>query len=272
MRLVFVAFSLLLGSCATLEKGAQYTLVSEFQHCDFCPKMIVVPAGEFVMGSPATEVNRGEDESPQHQVIFDYDFAVGVFEVTFEQWEFCLRDRGCDHDPIDNGWGKGHQPVTNVSWSDAKQYVKWLSHKTGHQYRLLNEAEWEYVARAGSTTKFWWGDDSPKGKAVCAGCSLNGSPDIAQPVGSYSPNPFGLYDVHGNVWEWVEDCWSKDYEEHPVDGSAFVPEGQCKRRVLRGGAWPNGGRHLRSANRSWKGPTHRSMNGKGFRVAMTLLD
>jgi formylglycine-generating enzyme required for sulfatase activity len=270
MKIVLVAATMLLSSCASLPKTTSYVVGGTFRHCPSCPEMIVVPAGEFAMGSPPDEVNRGDDESPQRTVTLNHDFACGVFEVTFDEWQACFEDQGCSHDPVDNGWGRGRQPVTNVSWLDAKQYVSWLSEETGQEYRLLTEAEWEYVARAGSIGRFWWGDDSPKGRAVCAGCNLDGSPNIAKPVGSHAPNPFGLFDVHGNVWEWVEDCWSKDYRDHPTDGVAWEPAGRCKRRVLRGGAWPNGGRQLRSANRSWKGPNHRSMNGKGFRVAMTL--
>lgn len=271
MKLIFFLLSVLLCSCISLKNSDQYNAGNEFKHCYLCPQMIIIPAGEFMMGSPATETNRGNDESPQRNVIVDDDFAVGVFEITYKQWEFCLNDNGCDHNPVDNGWGRDNQPVSNVSWLDAKQYIEWLSNKTGHQYRLLTEAEWEYVARAGSTTRFWWGDETPRGKAVCIKCDLTGETNNrSKSVGSYAPNPFGLYDLHGNVWEWVEDCWSKNYVDHPVDASAFIPEEQCKRRVVRGGAWPNGGRQLRSANRSWKGPTHRSMNGKGFRVAMTL--
>ena len=270
MKIIIFLSLVLLSGCNLLER-TEYSARDQFKHCDTCPEMIVIPTGEFIMGSPVTEINRGQDESPQREIFVDYNFAVGVFEITFEQWERCLNQKACDHNPIDNGWGRGNQPVTNVSWLDTKQYIAWLSNKTGHQYRLLTEAEWEYVARAGSKKRFWWGDESPKGKAVCLQCDLTGkSNNMSNPVGSYSPNPFGLYDLHGNVWEWVEDCWSENYTLHPADTSAFIPNGECKRRVVRGGAWPNGGRQLRSANRSWKSPNHRSTNGKGFRVAMTL--
>ena len=270
MKMLLPVLAALLSSCTVVQGKSPYAVGQVFTHCEYCPEMVVVPAGEFMMGSPADEVNRGDDEGPRHKVVIAYAFAVGVYEVTFDQWQRCLDDQGCSHDPVDNDWGRQKQPVTNVSWLDAKDYVQWLSDMTGSDYRLLSEAEWEYVARAGSSGRFWWGNESPKGKAVCAGCSLDGEPDVARPVGSYSPNPFGLYDVHGNVWEWVEDCWSEDYKDHPADGSAWVPSDKCRRRVLRGGAWPNGGRELRSANRSWKVPEHRSVTGKGFRLAMTL--
>ena len=271
MKLILIFLTIFLFNCNALEKNINYEVGAEFQHCGLCPQMTVVPSGKFNMGSPETEMNRGDDESPQRIVTVNYDFAVGIFEVTYEQWEHCFINFGCDHNPIDNGWGRGQHPVSNVSCLDANQYVKWLSKQTGSQYRLLTEAEWEYVARAGSTAKFWWGDESPIGKAVCIKCDLSGETNnMSMPVGTYPPNSFGLHDLHGNVWEWVEDCWSKDYSGHPLYADAYKSESQCKRRVLRGGAWPNGGRHLRSANRSWKGPTHRSTNGKGFRVAMTL--
>lgn len=270
MKMLLLVSAMLLSSCTVLEVESPYAVGRVFEHCEYCPVMVVVPAGEFVMGSPPDEVNRGDDEGPLHSVAVAYDFAVGIYEVTFDQWQRCLGEKGCSHDPVDNDWGGESLPVTNVSWLDAKDYVAWLSDKTGNDYRLLTESEWEYAARAGSSGRFWWGDESPEGKAVCAGCSLDGRSDIARPVGAYSPNPFGLYDVHGNVWEWVEDCWRKNYDDHPVDGSPSVPSDTCRRRVLRGGAWPNGGRELRSANRSWKVPEHRSLHGKGFRVAMTL--
>lgn len=270
MKKLLPGLAMLLSSCLVNEVGSSNAVGHVFTQCEYCPEMVVVPAGEFMMGSPPNEINRGDDEGPRHKVAIAYDFAVGVYEVTFDQWQRCVDDRGCGHDPVDNGWGRGSQPVTNVSWLDTKDYVEWLSDKTSNDYRLLSEAEWEYVARAGTTSRFWWGEESPTGRAACAGCSLDGRPSTARRVGAYSPNPFGLYDVHGNVWEWVEDCWSKNYDDHPVDGSAWVASDTCRRRVLRGGAWPNGGRELRSANRSWKVPEHRSMHGKGFRVAMTL--
>ena len=257
-------------SCVLVQEQPPFKVEYVFQDCDNCPEIIVVPAGSFVMGSPSDEVNRGDDEGPLRHVTIAKDFAVGVYEITYDQWQSCFDERICRHNPADNGWGRGNLPVTDVSWLDAKEYVGWLSMTTEHEYRLLTEAEWEYAARAGSSGRFWWGDQSQKGRAVCAGCNLDGQLDIARSIGGYAPNPFGLYDVHGNVSEWVEDCWSETYENHPVDGSAWVPSQSCIRRVLRGGNWANGGRHLRSANRSWKRFDYRGMNGKGFRVAMTL--
>ncbi|NQY65293.1 MAG: formylglycine-generating enzyme family protein [Alteromonadaceae bacterium] len=275
----------LLGCSATADKPA-YVVGQSFQDCENCPKMIVVPAGQFMMGSGPDEKNRGKDEQPVYQVTLPRPFAVGIYEITFNQWQACLDEQGCNgYMPHDAGWGRGERPVMNVSWQDAKDYLQWLSNKTGHQYRLLTESEWEYVARGGTSALYWWGDDRPKGKAVCARCDADNS-QMTQPVGSYLANPFGLHDVHGNVWEWVEDCWSKDYKDHYADGTAWTGKKACKRRVVRGGAWSNGGRHLRSANRSWKSPAYRGLFengigdysklngrgdfGKGIRVAMTL--
>ena len=198
--------------------------------CPECPELVVVPGGQ--LGRP---------------------FAVGVYEVTFGEWDACVSDRGCGgYRPSDEGWGRGRHPVINVSWDDAQAYVRWLSEKTGKAYRLLSEAEWEYVARAGTTTEYWWGDDIGHNRANCNSCGDSYS--STAPVGSFSANPFGLYDVHGNVWEWVDDCYG----------------GDCGRRVVRGGSWVNGPRTLRSAFRP--GITSGVRDGYvGFRVARTLM-
>ena len=178
-----------------------------FRDCnDGCPDMVVVPAGSFMMGSD--EFGR----APQHRVTIRKPFGVGKFEVTFAEWEACVAGRGCSYNPDDNRWGRGKHPVTSVSWDDAKQYVAWLSRKTGKTYRLLTEAEWEYAARAGSTTLYSWGDDIGRGNAHCSGCGSPFDENRPAPVGSFKPNAFGLYDMHGNVWEWVEDCREMDYD------------------------------------------------------------
>ena len=140
------------------------------------------------------------------------------------------------HYPDDQEWGRVNRPVIDVSWEDARQYVRWLSRKTGERYRLLSESEWEYVARAGTTTRFNWGNEAGYSRANCAGCGSRRDSNQTSPLGSFSPNAFGLYDVHGNVWEWVEDCWHDDYEGAPSDGSAWTAQGDCSRRVLRGGS------------------------------------
>ena len=232
-----------------------------FKDCADCPEMVVVPSGAFRMGD--LQGGGDSDEKPVHDVRIGYSFAVGKFEVTFTEWDACVSAGGCGgYRPADQGWGRGWRPVMKVSWDDAQAYVSWLSAKTGQSYRLLSEAEWEYVARAGTGTKYSWGNQFDSAKA-----NNNGS--TTRPVGSYEPNGFGLYDVHGNVWEWVEDCWHDDYNGAPTDGSAWTSGGDCSFRVLRGGAWVNYPRDLRAANRGRDGTGNRYSN-YGFRLARTL--
>ena len=244
-----------------------------FRDCERCPMMVTVPAGTFVMGSPASEEGRDESAGPRRQVTIETPFAVGVYEVTFDEWEACRRGGGCPgYRPDDEGWGLGRRPVINVSWNDAQAYVSWLSAQTGQRYRLLSEAEWEYVARAGTETARYWGE-SESGQCRYA----NGDEDYVEcsdgyeytaPVGSFAPNAFGLYDVLGNVWEWTGDCWNDSYAGAPTTGSAWQ-SGDCSRRVLRGGSWLNFPRFLRSADRNRNTTDNRS-NFAGFRVARTL--
>ncbi len=255
------------GSIATASPGAS------FHDCDVCPEMMKIPPGSFMMGSPASEPERSVDEGPQHQVTISRTFATGKYEVTFDEWDACVRDGGCSTAVGNSRWGRGKQPVTNVSWSDAKQYTAWLSRKTGKSYRLLSEAEWEYVARAGTTTPFHTGATiSPTQANYFSKVSYAGSPTATDqgktvPVGSYAPNDFGLHDVHGNLWEWTEDCWNADYSGAPSDGSARTT-GICAGRVLRGGSWFDVPRIVRSAKRSRSDAGNRS-SYSGFRVART---
>jgi hypothetical protein len=204
----------------------------------------------------ATLVEAVPLEVPEMVRIPGQNFEVGRYEVTFAQWDECVAAGGCNgYRPDDQGWGRGNRPVTNVSWNDAQAYVQWLSSQTGERYRLLTEAEWEYAARAGTTTNFSWGDQDP----VCDQSAGNGAnfggctDDRTRPVGSFQPNGFGLYDVHGNVWEWVEDCY----------------DGSCSSRVIRGGSWANGPGWLRSPFRLWSYPGEND-NVVGFRVARTV--
>ena len=235
------------------------------------PEMVVVPGGTFRMGS-----NDGaSDEKPVHSVTIPRNFAVGKFEVTWSEWGACVADGGCNSSGPegaggDNGWGKGNRPVIEVDWSDAKAYVRWLSRKTGEDYRLLSEAEWEYAARAGSTGKYSWGNNDPscsKGATNSANYSACSS-DWTESVGFSSANAFGLHDLHGNVWEWTEDCWNGSYSGAPSNGSAWL-SGDCERRVLRGGSWDSYPLWLRSAVRVRDNTTVRS-NLVGFRIARTL--
>ena len=248
-----------------------------FRDCDgtWCPELVVVPAGSFMMGSPLSETGRYDDEGPVHRVRIAQPFAVGVYEVTFAEWDACVRDGGCGgHRADDEGWGRGRRPVIDVSWEDAQSYVRWLSRKTGEKYRLLSESEWEYVARGGTTGPFHLGATISTDEANYNGLYIYGSGRQGQfrrrtvSVGRFPANEFGLHDVHGNVWEWVEDCWNGGYAGVPADGGAWETV-DCSRRVLRGGSWGSDPRNLRSAIRG-KNPFGYRNVGVGFRVARTL--
>ena len=241
----------------------------QLRDCAACPDLVIVPAGSYRMGSPRHEEARYEDEGPSHEVAITRPMAVGIYEVTFGEWDACRRDGGCSHSPGDGGWGRVNRPVIDVSWEDVREYVRWLSRKTGEQYRLPSESEWEYAARGGTTTRFNWGDEAGRGRANCAGCGSRLDSNRTSPLGSFSPNAFGLYDVHGNVWEWVEDCWHDDYEGAPSDGSAWTAQGDCSRRVLRGGSVVSSPRNVRSASRGRNLSDVRNAN-IGFRVVRVL--
>jgi formylglycine-generating enzyme required for sulfatase activity len=256
--------------------------------CPTCPEMVVIPAGEFVMGSPQSESGH-KDEKPQHTVKFAKPFAVSKFEVTFEQWDACTAAGRCPA-ASDDGFGRGSYPAINVSWRDAKGYVAWLSESTGERYRLLSESEWEYAARGGTTTPWFWGDadDSFGSRKACEYANshdetgkeahpmyvwsehkcVDGYPENA-PAGKYKPNPFGLHDTLGNVREWVEDCHQGGYDGAPGDGSVRPMAGECVRRVVRGGAWVDGPSTMRSAYRYAEEETFRNYQ-VGFRVAREL--
>ena len=241
-----------------------------FRDCGTCPEMVVVPAGSFTMGSPASEEDHHDSESPQHRVRISQAFAVGKYEVTFAEWDACVDGGGCNgHLPDDEGWGRGRRPANYVSWEDAQAYVAWLSRKTGKEYRLLSESEWEYAARAGTQTRYHWGDSVGRNRANCDGCGSRWDDERTAPVGSFSANGFGLHDMAGNVWEWVEDCWHDSYSGAPSDGSAWTTGGNCSGRVLRGGSWDSGPGYLRSANR-FRGSPGLRYNDLGFRVSRTL--
>ena len=247
----------------------------EFRDCSDCPELVVVPGGSYEMGSPLGEEGRYDDEGPLHRVRISERFAVGVYEVTFREWDACRRAGGCSHDPDDRGWGRGERPVIDVSWEDARAYVRWLSGETGKEYRLLSESEWEYVARGGTTGPFHFGLTISPEQANYNGDYAYGSGGKGryrkrtELVGSFPSNAFGLHDVHGNVWEWVEDCWHGSYQGAPSDGSAWTSGGDCGRRVLRGGSWNNEPRYLRSANRIQARRRFPELH-VGFRVARTL--
>ena len=216
---------------------------STTRDCPQCPELVLVPAGTFEMGS----ADMFEFERPVHRVSIRSPFYIGRTEVRFDEWDACVAEGGCAYRPDDRGLGRGKRPVTNVDWNDAKSYALWLSQKTGSRYRLPTESEWEYAARAGSTTTYPWGQAVEKDRANCVGC--NPEPlKKATDTGSFQPNAFGIYDMAGNAAEWVEDCWNDSYRGAPADGTAWTKP-QCRERVLRGGSFNNDPRYLRSAAR-----------------------
>ena len=235
-----------------------------FRDCADCPEMVVVASGSFLMGAPASEIGGSDIESPRHRVTIGYLFAVGKYEVTWEEWNACVDDGGCAYH-IDDGFGVGRRPVTLVSWYDAKAYTTWLSRKTGQSYRLLSEAEWEYAARAGTTTAYSFGSSISSSKAKYNSLLMGKT----SPVGQYPPNAFGLYDMHGNVGEWVEDCYESSYSAgQPSDGRAYTRD-FCFGRVFRGGSWGSNQQLLRSAYRGTDLSKTR-VNYLGFRLARHL--
>ena len=238
-----------------------------FRDCTECPEMVVLGSGSYRMGS----ADGNERELPVHAVTIGAPFALGKYEVTFEEWDACVRGGGCPRGEgvaADRGWGRGRRPVIRVSWDDAQRYVRWLSGKTGKSYRLPSESEWEYAARSGTDTAYSWGDGIGRNRANCRGCGSRWDDKQTAPVGSFGSNGWGLHDMHGNVFEWVEDCWNVNYKGAPRDGSAWR-SGECSVRVLRGGSWFSVPSNLRAAIRFWVTTGNRN-NGVGFRVAQTL--
>jgi formylglycine-generating enzyme required for sulfatase activity/serine/threonine protein kinase len=237
----------------------------EFKDCSDCPELVVIPAGTFRMGDLSGGVSA--DEKPVHSVTVK-SFALGKTEVTFAEYDVFARATNRPL-PKDQGWGRGSRPVIHVNWKDATAYSAWLSKKTGKSYRLPSESEWEYAARAGSTTKYSWGNDIGRNNAVCSGCGSQWDGKQTAPVGSFKANDFGLLDMHGNVIEWPQDCWNESYAGAPSDGSAWT-RGNCDRRVLRGGSWVSSPGDLRSAGRIWTTSASFRDSWVGFRVAQDL--
>jgi formylglycine-generating enzyme required for sulfatase activity len=262
-----------------------------FQDAPFAPEMVVVPSGEFWMGPPdgsggdrgdVEEVDRAKSEGPRHRVTIAQPFAIGRFAVTFEEWDWAQahpewrkRSGLKPRQPDDRKWGRGRHPVINVSWTNAQGYCRWLTAVTGKPYRLLSEAEWEYCCRAGTDTPFWWGASISTVRANYDGnYTYGGGPkgeyrERTVQVDSFEANPWGLYQMHGNVWEWCEDVWHPDYKEAPDDGSPWRQGGDQSLRVLRGGSWDIYPRVCRSALRNGIRPSSRVYDS-GFRLARTL--
>jgi formylglycine-generating enzyme required for sulfatase activity len=254
-----------------LSRGEEAALrpKDRFRECDHCPEMVVVPDGSFIMGAPASEPGSTADERPQHQVRVQR-FAVGRWSVTWDEWQTCVTARGCDPH-IEVVADRARDPVTGVLWEEAKDYARWLSRATGRSYRLLSEAEREYVARAGTVTAFWWGDGADPHLADADIANLIADIGLSTTATTATPqlaNPFGLFAVHGSVYDWVEDCWHDDYAGAPSDGSAWVT-GACAGHVLRGGADSRILHTRRSAARLWSGPPNR-MDYMSLRVARSL--
>ena len=237
-----------------------------------CPEMVVVPAGSFTMGSTPTEKGRQTNEGPLHQVTIAKPFAISKYELTFADWDACADHGDCDPNIYDSGYGRGRQPVINVTWEDAQRYVAWLSRMTGKTYRLLSEAEYEYATRAGTQTAYPWGEEirlDGKAMADCSECDSQWDTKRTAPVGSFPPNAFGLFDMAGNVYEWTEDYSHSNYDSAPTDGSAWIEGGNSSRRTVRGGAWDSHADRIRSAARGSFTLGSR-YNNLSFRVARTL--
>ncbi len=243
-----------------------------FKDCAECPEMVVVPKGIYIMGLGGK--NR---HGPPHRVNIKQPFAVGRYEVKFSEWFACVREEACRHKPHDHNWGTIGRPVINVTWAQAKNFTRWLTKKTGHKYRLPTEAEWEYVARGGTTTQFWWGDKPGNKQANCRDCESRTCCTAKDhsccshgtlPVGSFAANPYGVFDTAGNVFEWTEDCWNRDHKGAPKDASARR-EGDCRNRVIRGGSFYYFNKVARSFYRS-KNPPGVKSYWLGFRVVRAL--
>ena len=259
------------------DKPAAAATDGTFRDMPLAPEMVMIPAGEFMMGSPAGEAERKDDESPQHRVVIAQPFAMGRYAVTFDEFDHFVAESHYSHSPNDEDWGRGDRPVINVCWRDAVAYTDWLSEETGEDYRLPTEAEWEYACRAGTTTPFHFGDTISTDQANYKGnivygdgvAGIDRGKTVA--VGSFAPNAFGLYEMHGNVSEWVADCYEEDaYRTHGDYPEMVGTWDETAHHVLRGGAWSSYPKLLRSANRNWFDYDFLTrFDSDGFRVVRT---
>lgn len=239
-----------------------------FRECQECPELVVIPGGKFMMGASESEPGSTSDERPRHEVTLE-GLGAGEFPVTIKEWMACVVARGCSYRPQSVVMEDGRQAAGNILWDDAKEYVRWLSHVTGRPYRLLSEAEREYVTRAGTTTAFWWGDSAgPPEIAYRRAAEPSSAQEADFASVPVSANPWGLYEVHGSIYDWVEDCWHEDYHGAPADGSPWMT-GECSGHVLRGGAASRSPQTRRSAARMWFGSPNRLVY-MGVRVARSL--
>ncbi|WP_341316862.1 SUMF1/EgtB/PvdO family nonheme iron enzyme [Paraburkholderia sp. IMGN_8] len=248
---------------AAQKPAARPANANESRDCATCPIMIAVPAGSFSMGSNTDDPS----EKPVHHVTIGAPFAIGKYAVTVEQWNACADANACQKLTPESNSVK-NAPARDLSWDDAQQYVRWLSKVTGKTYRLPTEAEWEYADRGGTTTQYWWGDQMRKGNANCKDCGEPWHKEGPESVGSFAPNPLGLYDMNGSVWEWVGDCWHNSYQSAPTDGHAWDTPG-CEMRVIRGGSWREGANYMLSATR-FKYSASVRQSQDGFRVVKEL--
>ena len=297
-KICVLIVSLVIGA-GLISAHAQERKDREFQECRDCPVMVAIPAGRFAMGSPDHEPGRFQNEGPQH-VVAVRAFALGKFDVTSEAFLTFLRATGYQPKPcnpiLQMQWhspGDGlawppydeeprHWPAACLDWNDANAYIAWLNTEVhrehpqlatrGGPYRLPSEAEWEYAARAGTSTPRWWGDTIGSGNANCNGCGSHWDDSELADVNSFAPNPFGLYGMLGNVWQWTADCWHDSYVGAPRDGSAWKSN-PCGKHVIRGGSWDNLPVFIRSAARSAStadGGEYDYSSLSGFRLARDM--
>ena len=241
-----------------------------FRDCPECPEMVEIEMDTMWMGSPLSDGLLHPEEGPRRLVSLSRTIAAGRFEVTFDEWDACVNDGGCGgRTPPDEGWGRGRRPVINVSWEDARAYTAWLSEQTGETYRLPTEVEWEYLARAGTTSRYSWGDAVGTGRANCKNCGSLWDDQQTAPVGSFPANVLGLHDMPGNVGEWVQECWMADLMALPVGAPPRQQkEEACAGRTIRGGGWSQSATAIRTASRPRVLVT--SSSGVGFRVVREI--
>jgi formylglycine-generating enzyme required for sulfatase activity len=244
--------------------GGETAARREFKDCPACPRLVALPRGAFTMGGSSID----QTEQPAHLVRLESPFAIGKYEVTVREWNACVEDGGCERAAL-YASPNPKAPIRDVSWDDAQQYVKWLSTASGEPYRLPSEAEWEYAERGGTSTRYWWGDQMATGKANCKDCGPPWQVDEPANAGSFEPNPYGLYDMNGSVWEWVQDCWHNSFSQAPGDAVAWEDQPNCSARVLRGGSWRDSAPYMVSSTRS-SADAGRRHSQNGFRVARDI--
>jgi formylglycine-generating enzyme required for sulfatase activity/uncharacterized caspase-like protein len=248
---------------APVKSAANVPGAGESKDCSACPVMVPLPPGSFTMGSNSGDIS----ERPPHHVTIAAPFAIGKYDVTVEQWNACVAANACPKLSGENG-AAANLPARDLSWDDVQQYIKWLGKVTGKPYRLPTEAEWEYAARGGTATQYWWGEQMRKGNANCKGCGDPWHDEGPENVGTFAANPYGLYDMGGGVWQWVSDCWHSTYKDAPTDGRAWDSSG-CDMRVIRGGSWREGADYMLASTRfKYSQSVRQSQNG--FRVAKDL--